>query len=121
MDKHCEMLGWKKEYLMCQACNLLGIAVGEVKFGNLKNEDENISNIKEMLDAYPFGTHYFAQSNIDGAHEDFIKESFPNTAYLIKEAAASGNLNREKWMPLLNLFFQRTKEYLTEYEAGKEN
>lgn len=115
MDRHSEMLGWKKEYLICQACNLLGIAIGKVKFGNLTDEDENIANIKEMLEAYPFGTHYFAQSNIDGAYEDFIKESYPNTMYLIKEAIASGNLNKEKWQPLIQLFFNTTKSYIEEY------
>lgn len=121
MDKHCEMLGWKKEYLICQATNLLGIAIGEVGFGNTQSEDENIESIMEMLEAYPYGTHYFAKSNTEGAYKDFINESFPNTVELIKRAVKSGKVNREKWTPVLNLFFKRAKEYISENTNEQED
>lgn len=120
-DKFSGKLGSKKEYIVIQVCNLLGIAVGKLFFGCKTGENEDIELMTNMLKDYPFSGHYYSESNRRGSYEDFVKESYPNTIYLLKRAVGKGNLNKDKWMPLLKLFFNTVNEYMAESREEFQN
>lgn len=115
-NKSFIQLGWRKEYLIIQATNLLGHAADEIKFGYLQHEDEHIAEIMELLKAYPHSENYFSNKNREQVYQDFCNSYFPKTMDLLKDASHSGRFNRDKWNPLIKLFLENVSDYLIEYK-----
>lgn len=112
-DKIIKTFGGIKGYEIAQASNLIGLAISKVLLHNPYDQDEDIKSIMELLAAYDLSEHYDTSIRIDN-YRFFKNNNLPDTIKIIQNAVNRGVLDREKWMPCLNLFFEKAKEFLSE-------
>ena len=116
-DNVINTFGGIKGYEIAQASNLIGLAISKVLLHNEYDQDEDIASIMELLVAYDLSEHY--DTSIRITNYDFFKnENLPATIKIIQNAISRGKLDRAKWMPCLELFFKKTKEFLEEVPEG---
>ena len=116
-DKIINTFGGIKGYEIAQASNLIGLAISKVLLHNPYDQAEDIASIMELLAAYDLSEHYDTSIRIDN-YRFFKNNNLPDTIKIIQNAVSRGELDREKWMPCLNLFFKKTKEFLEEVPEG---
>ena len=110
--------GWK-EYEMEMASSFIGLGISKLLFHNKSDQDEDIAYVMELLLAYDLSDHY--EDEIWSSSYYYFKfYNLPLTLNIIKNATKRGVLDREKWMPCLELFFNKTKEFLAEIPEGYE-
>ena len=116
-DKVINTFGGIKGYEIAQASNLIGLAISKVLLHNPYEQEEDIASIMELLVAYDLSEHYDTSIRITN-YRFFKKYNLPDTLKIIQNAVSRGMLDRERWMPCLEVFFKKAKEFLEEVPEG---
>ena len=111
-DQIMSSLGSFKEYAIEMASSVLGLSISKVLLHNPYDQDEDIESIMEYLITYDLVDHYEDPTSRSSSYYYYKYYNLPVTIKIIKNATERGKLNREKWMPCLELFFEKTKVFL---------
>ena len=110
-----------KEFAMEMASSCLGLAISKMLLHNQADQDEDIESIMEYLIAYDYGYHYEDSICRSSSYHYYRYYNLPTTLNIIKRGTEKGLLSREKWMPCLELFFEKTKEFLDVIPEGYDD
>lgn len=74
----------------------------------------------DYLAAYNLSEHY--DSDVRQANYRFFKnENLPATLDIVKNAVNRGVVNKKKWMPVLELFFEKCNEFLEDGDGTDDS
>ena len=121
-DKIIEGLGGYKEYEIEMASSVIGLSISQMLLSKRKcNVDDDIESIMELLVSYDLSDHYEDSTCWSSSYYFYKYHNLPTTLDIIKNGTKEGFLDREKWMPVLELFFAKTKEFLAEIPEGYDD
>lgn len=104
--------GGTKDYIIDVCANLLVMAASQKALGTKRFEKSNLEKIKSLLDEYDKGDRYYDEEIRKGSYNKFKNKTLPFLIQSLQRSIKIAYLKPELWIPVLQLFFEKAKDYL---------